>query len=213
MNPDELLAQFRADVPRPDDATAERILRLVSSTRPRSVSPRRLVLAIAVTAAIGAAVAAVAFTDGSDRTGSLTSPPTTTTTTKSGRLTPFLPMTLDLTRTDGAVTSISMTAYARLSGATMKLQVWRSDTSQLSEVHSAGSQVVFEQDVQMTDLAAPTVNGALSSWSGTLTPNDWAGGCQDKLYWIRTVTVPIGARYDDEYRATAQDGWFVCTSS
>ncbi len=58
MNSDELLTQFRSDIPLPDEATAQQVYARATSARGR-LARRGLVLALG--AAIVAAIAAVAL--------------------------------------------------------------------------------------------------------------------------------------------------------
>ena len=45
--------------------------------------------------------------------------------------------------------------------------------------------------------AADTSSG---TWSGTLSPSDWKGGCQDGVYWIG-VDVDLGPGFDVDFKS------------
>jgi hypothetical protein len=60
----------------------------------------------------------------------------------------------------------------------------------------------------MTSLAAAQPDGTLSTWSGTLTPSDWHGGCQDALYWVESTVFPAGSSTPWGGGYTA---WFRCS--
>ena len=90
-----------------------------------------------------------------------------------------------------AVSSINVTVESPSSGASLQIQVLRSNASgavQAMQQSSADQQVVYQQQVPMTDIASPASGArgtvALASWSGVLAPTNWAGGCQNSLYRI-----------------------------
>jgi hypothetical protein len=110
-------------------------------------------------------------------------------------------MALRLTRSGQRVTSLAVTVNAPTHETTMQLQVLRGSP----DGPDSNRTVVFEEQVPMTNIASPA-NGpsgtvALSTWSGTLTPTDWDGGCQNALYTVRGVA---GIQ-------TAEAAWFRCS--
>ena len=107
--------------------------------------------------------------------------------------------------------------------ATMQLEVLRTKPSELIPAmnHVPGSfQIVFQEQSALTDIAPPPTGSpgtvALSTWSGTLSPPDWTGGCQeDELYNVSAVVVPAGSSYDDppDGSQTVRSEWFSCSGS
>jgi hypothetical protein len=71
----------------------------------------------------------------------------------------------------------------------------------------------------MTNIAAPAQGPAgvvaLSTWSGTLVPNDWDGGCQNMLYTVSAEAVPSGSSFANppDGSLTVEARWFTCKSS
>ena len=100
---------------------------------------------------------------------------------------------LTVNTTSGAqgVTSIHVIVESPDSGSSLQIQVLRSNAAGPAEAvqeSPADQQVVFQEQVPMTDVASP-VSGppgtvALATWSGVLTPNQWTGGCLNSLYRI-----------------------------
>lgn len=138
----------------------------------------RIVLALAVCVAVAATAAFLsgAFTSTHDGTGGL------------GPI-PFDPLELHFTHDGSRLTSIDVTVNAATLGGTVLVQVVH---GVIDETHTG--QVVFQETVPMTDLASP-VSGplgleVLSTWSGTLSPSDWTGGCGRGPYEITVQVNP-----------------------
>jgi hypothetical protein len=128
----------------------------------------------------------------------------------------FLPIDLNFTRGDQGITSIGVTINASTLGGTALIQVVRVVGADISETSRAGGKVVFQEQVPMTDLASPKSGPPgtepLSSWSGSLSPSDWDGGCQKAKYVITTKVSP--ANPTPEARgAWAESGMFICGST
>ena len=182
MNTNDLLTVFRAEVPLPDEATAQRIYARVTLTS-RGLPRRRLVLALVAVAIAGAVVTGL-------------------TAIHSGTAKPaprdraFLPLTnFRLTRSGQMVTSIAITfTDAHFTDATLALEVIGRD-----------GQVVFEERVPMTNTGSTVPETAVSTWSGTLSPSDWAGGCQNALYTLRFAVYPTGLSLDDPFDSPETD--------
>jgi hypothetical protein len=210
----ELLRNLKAEVPEPSDEMRRRIYAYAtgSATRQRShgllrLPPFRLRFALPVAAAICAAVAAVVFTGvlgGAEQPGLLPGP--------SG----INPLDLNITRSDGAITSISVTAYAATLGGTAQIEVVRGQME--GQVPSTTGQVVYQERVPMTNVASPASGPpgtvALSQWSGTLSPAEWDGGCQNAPYWLLIAVSPAsnpttGGTEGEQ----VQSGSFQCSGS
>jgi hypothetical protein len=88
----------------------------------------------------------------------------------------------------------------------------------IDETHTG--QVVFQENVPMTDITSP-ISGPpglelLSTWSGTLSPSDWTGGCGRGPYEI-TVQVtpklnPIEPNRSPPGGESIESGSFSCSS-
>lgn len=84
-----------------------------------------------------------------------------------------------ITRTDGAISSIAVTVFGTVVDTTAHLEVrmWGAESS-------GAGRVVFAKQVSLNSIHPPARWGAVSEWSGTLSPSDWDGGCQDAAYWL-----------------------------
>jgi hypothetical protein len=133
---------------------------------------------------------------------------------QSGEPLGFSPITLSFTRGGQGLTAIDVTVNAATLGGTAQLEVVRGVIEGRPE--ASPSQVVYQEQVPMTNLSSPSSGPpgtvVLSTWSGTLSPRDWAGGCQKGPYEITVKVSPAhpttGAR--GEY---AESGSFSCSSS
>jgi hypothetical protein len=206
----DLLTEFRSAVSLPDGATARRIYACATSA-PRRMPGRRLAAAIAVSLVVAAI--ALAFS------GLFGSPKQSQPPRGHGIPPAYEPLQLTFTRSGQSIASVTVTVQAPISGATMRLQVLRTDPSELLPAmnHVPGSaQVVFQEQAAMTDISPPPTGPggtvALSTWSGTLSPDDWAGGCQGGLYNISAVVVPDGSSYDNppDGSQRVSSNWFRC---
>lgn len=232
----QLLREFRASVPPADDDTRRRIYAYAtgdasrSSARHRiwrttrhSIVPSsfRLRLALSGMVVVCAAVAAVIVPSVIGRSHGSTSP-SRTAPKQSGvsrGLPSFLPLTANFTRSGQTVTSIALSVKASIADAALQLQVVHSDASDPQEATNdpTGGQIVFQQQMQMTNTGSTAADAPLSEWSGTLSPNDWTGGCASGLYAIKAVVVPSGSSYDNPPQGSgssnAETAWFACTGS
>jgi hypothetical protein len=193
--------RLRSFLATPDDADWQDVLRRAEET-PAGAAPlfthRRMALALA--ACIAVAVPAVVFSGvlGSSDTPAERSqvPPT------SRRPVGFMPIALHFTRAAQGITSIDVTVNSSSRDATMQLQVLRGNPYG----PDSGRKVVFQKQVPMTDIASPaagpTGTVALSTWSGTLSPSDWNGGCQNALYAVKAQGQGM----------TTLSQWFSCSS-
>jgi hypothetical protein len=114
----------------------------------------------------------------------------------------FMPIALRPTQGAHGITSIDVIVNAPSRDADMRLQVLRGNPYG----PDSGRQVIFQERAPMTNIASPA-NGppgtvALSTWTGTLSPSDWDGGCQNALY---AVEAQVGGM-------TARSEWFSCSS-
>ena len=197
MNNDDLLTEFRGDVPLPDDPTKQRIYERATSGRRHVVTRRRLVLAVAVLAAAGIAGGLSATFGGA------TQPAVTIPSVRLGGGTGLNPFTADFTASGNEFTSIDLTIRSQTPETTLNVRVVRSDASQVPEADSAPNHVVLGEQVSMSAVLPGSVRGPVAEWSGTLTPSDWDGGCQQALYRIE---YDFGS--DD---TSGSSGWFQCS--
>jgi hypothetical protein len=205
----DLLTEFRSAVSLPDEATARRIYACATSA-PRRMPRRRLAVAIAVSLVVAAIALAFSGLFGSPKQS------------QSPRVPPaYEPLQLTFTRSGQTITAIAVTANDPTPDAVLQLQVRHSDASVL-EAMNGNSDVVFQEQVPMSDIASPASGPsgtvALSTWSGTLSPSDWDGGCQgaNAIYSVRAVIVPAGDSFGgqvDGRRDETDSRWFSCSSS
>lgn len=195
---DDRLTEFRSDVPLPDDATARRIYAAATTLRTRFRVTRRVVLVIAA-AAVGIGVAAL-----------VVKTPHASTPRGGGGIPPgYHPLALSFIRSGKEIASIAVTVNDPDLDSTLLLQVRRAAASKLLQAMNGQSEVVFEKRVPMSKIASPAVGPpgtvALSTWSGTLSPDSWAGGCQDSrsIYSVSVVGPSVGA----------SSRWFFCDGS
>ena len=197
--------RLRAFLERPDDADWQDVLLRAGDTRKQRRLLTRRRTAVVLAAGIAVAAPAVAFSGVlSSSSAPQSSPPNPVLTTRPPAVrTPlgFSPIALQLTRSGQRVTSIDVTVNAPTREATMLLQVLRGSPYG----PDSNRTVVFQEQVPMTSIVSPA-NGpsgtvALSTWSGTLTPSDWDGGCQNALYTVKAVA---GIQ-------TTEAAWFRCS--
>lgn len=113
--------------------------------------------------------------------------------------------------------SIAITQNFDVANPNVEVRVLHSGASTLraaeavSETDVQRDRVVFQEQVATT--TAPAGSWGMSSWSGTLSPSRWAGGCRRGFYDILIVAVPPGTSlgdvpYQDTHRSYS--GWFGC---
>jgi hypothetical protein len=199
----------------PDDADWHDVLRRAGETPARAAplfTRRRTVLALAACIAVAgsAAVLSGAFTSSHSA-----QQPQVTTAPRGVRPMGYQPITLDFTRHGGQVTSINVTANAPIRDATLWLRVLRATDRQCPACSGTEHQVVFQEQVPMTNIASPSDGPpgvvALSTWSGTLSPTDWDGGCQNAYYTVAFASVPSGSQPPDASQS-GNSAYFLCSS-
>lgn len=209
---DDLLTTFRSTAPLPDDQKARRIYAGVAA-RPRRAPRRRIAMALAVCIAV--VVAAVGFSgvlDSSHRINQ--SVPQRGPAPRGARPMGCDPMRLAFTRGADGVTSIDVTVSAAIRDATMRLRVLRGSPYG----PDSNRTVVFQEQVRMSNISSPAQGPpgvvALSTWSGTLSPSDWAGGCQKMLYTVAADVVPAGGSFESPQPGSesTEAAWFTCSS-
>jgi hypothetical protein len=104
---------------------------------------------------------------------------------------------------------------AAIRDATLQLQVLRTQDRVCPACSNAEHQVVYQEQVPMTNIASPA-NGpagvvALSTWSGTLSPSDWDGGCQNDFYTVAFKSAPSGSALLDGSQS-GNAAYFRCSS-
>ena len=213
----QLLRDFRSDIPEPDEESVRRAYAYATSqpraTRPRpslpSVSLLRLRFVIPAVAVIFAAVAALAAIGTLSGRATQTSRPTV-----HGDQSPGAGL-FSYFHSGGALSSIAVTLNPNVANASVQLQVVHSDATNYAEAYPGSAQVVFKEQVSTT--ASPASSFGLSTWSGTLSPNDWSGGCQRGLYEIKWVAVQPGTSFANASAAPGNEvgasEWFSCTGS
>jgi hypothetical protein len=105
-----------------------------------------------------------------------------------------------ITRTDGAITSIAVTVFGERVDSTATLEV-HMDTGEVF----GGGHVVFSKHVSLNSSPSPPRWGTVSEWSGTLSPSDWDGGCQNAAYWLS-----VRIRETDHWVTEIQPPSFNC---
>jgi hypothetical protein len=222
MNDTQMIEErLRSFVATRDDADWQVVLRRAGET-PRRAAPsstrRRIALALAACIAVAAPAIVFSGVLGSSHTAA---PPSPQPPAPRGGARPigYDPMMLNITRDDGgAITSIGVAVNAPTRDATMLLQVI-TGSPYGHIVSPATRKVVFQEQVPMTNIASPASGPAgtvaLSTWSGTLSPSDWDGGCQHALYEVYTTTVTSGSSFDNPPNGSQIAGsqWFRCNGN
>ena len=187
--------RLRGFVAAPDDADWQDVLRRAGETPARAAplfTRRRIMLALAACIAVGGSAAALSGAFTSSHTAQQDQ---VTIAPRGARPMGYQPITLDFTRSGKQVTSIKVTANAPIRDATLWLRVLRTTDRRCPACSGAEHQVVFEQQVPMTNIASPATGPsgvvALSTWSGTLSPTDWEGGCQNAFYTVAFASGPL----------------------
>jgi hypothetical protein len=214
----QLLRDFRSDIPEPDDESIRRAYAYATS-QPRyegprlslpSVSPLRLRVVLPAAAAICAAAVALIAT-GTLAGGGATHTPRPTV---HGDQSPGAGL-FSYFHSGGALSSIAVTLNPNVANASVQLQVVHSEATSYAEADAGSTQVVFQEQVSTT--TSPASSFGLSTWSGTLSPNDWSGGCQRGLYDIKWVAVGPGTSFANAASAPGNEEgaseWFSCTGS
>ena len=186
---DDFLTTFRSEMPMPDEKTTQRTYERATSGKRRTVTQRRLVIAVAVLALAGvAAVLGVTLGGGGSKTivPGLHGPGP-----HPGGGMALAPFTLTPHVANSELTSLDVTLRSTHPDNTLDVKV----------VRQYGSQVVFSEQVTPTVYDSSMQDATHASWSGTLNPSDWSGGCQTGLYRVEYAF----ASYTD-----ATD-WFRCT--
>ena len=196
---DDLLTTFRSEMPMPDAETTQRIYERATSGRRHLVTKRRLIAVLAV-------LALAAITGGLSLTlGGGSSPKPWVIGPAGGGPASKIslnPLTTDFTADGNEYTSIDASLLSIDNATTLELRVVRSDASDVADADSAANTIVFDEQVSMNDDGNPE-DGPYTTWSGTFTPSEWNGGCQQALYRI-------------EYHFGDSDlygssGWFQCS--
>lgn len=124
------------------------------------------------------------------------------------------PLTVNLSRHGHQISSITVTANSTTRDATMRLLVLRGSPYG-KPGRAPNHPAVFTERVQMNNLPSPgdVPPGSFprATWTGTLSPSDWRGGCQKKLY---EVFLQIGPAHTSPSAEGERLGspWFHCKS-
>jgi hypothetical protein len=196
---DDLLTTFRSEMPMPDEETTQRTYERATSGRRRLATRNRLVAVAVVLALAGIAGGLTATLGG----GSSLKPWKIGAGggAASGKIS-LNPLSTEFTAAGAAYDSIDVSLLSVDNATALELRVVRSDAADVADADSAASTVVFDDQVSMSDDGNPE-DGSYTTWSGTLTPSEWNGGCQEALYRI-------------EYHFADSDlygssGWFQCS--
>lgn len=112
---------------------------------------------------------------------------------------------------DGTISTVAVTARAATLGGSAHIEVVESHMD--GPVPATTGRVVFQEDVPMTDIPSPVAGPpgtvALSEWTGTLSPSDWEGGCQNAPYWFTIKVSPASGTGGEDI----QSGSFKCTAA
>jgi hypothetical protein len=111
--------------------------------------------------------------------------------------------------------SVKIKAEATFANATLKIQVRRASfppgaDPKSFDPYSEQGQVVFTETVPMTNVPADAKfhRAATATWTGTLSVNDWTGGCQNNAnYGIAVQMLNSQNSKDGE---TGGSQWFTC---
>lgn len=197
---DDLLTNFRSEMPMPDEETTQRIYERATSGRRRPVTRNRLVAVAAVIALAGIA-GGLSLTLGG---GSSLKPwPIGPADGGAAGKISANPLTTEFTADGNEYTSIDASLLSMSSATTLELRVVRSDASDVADADSAANTVVFDEQVSMNADDANPEDGPYSTWSGTLTPSEWNGGCQQALYRIEY--------HFGDSELYGSSGWFQCS--
>jgi hypothetical protein len=126
----------------------------------------------------------------------------------------IFPLTLHLHRSGGRVESVDVTVNGYVRDAVMRVQILRGNplgNSGPGPNHPA----VFTEQVRMTNLpshgAFPARTFPLATWTGTLKPGDWRGGCLKKQYEVSVEIRPAKPARFPEGEGLGSP-WFRCDS-
>lgn len=108
----------------------------------------------------------------------------------------FEGLELDFARDGKTTSAIAVRLTAPYRDAKAHLRVLRGNPyGGFAGAPTLDRQVVFQTHVRLKNIAAPDDGPpgsvALSTWSGTLTPSDWDGGCEKALYTVHAAMRPV----------------------
>ena len=167
----------------PDDETTQRIYERATTGRRNLATRRVLVGAVALLAAGGIAGGLSATLGGSGGGPAGTVYPPGHPGGPGGGMA-LAPVTLDTNYSDGRLASVDVTLRSVRPDRTLDVQVVHSDASQPADADTGSTQAVFDEHESPTVYDTTMQDATHATWSGTLTPSDWSGGCQTGLYRI-----------------------------
>ena len=223
----QLLREFRTDVPVADAETRRRVYAYaigeagrLSVRRYRVERQHRSKRRIWVFAGAALCAAVVAVTATGTFEGGAKQAARQPVTVAGGDL-PHAPMVVNPTFSAGTLSSVTVTVNPDIANASVRVQVLHSDATTYADAYTAESagtdQVVFQEQGSATNTSTVGAAGA-STWSGTLSPSDWSGGCQSGLYRIAVVWVGPGTLFANPVSSPNSGGgdessWFSCKGS
>jgi len=103
---------------------------------------------------------------------------------------------LDFARDAKSLSEIAVSLTAPYRDAKAHLRVMRGNPfGGFAGAPTLDRRLVFQAHVRMKNIAAPDEGPpgtvALSTWSGTLIPSDWDGGCEKALYGVYAAMRPV----------------------
>ena len=150
----------------------------------------------AVCVALLALVATGTFGGSSPHGGPFAGASTPPHSTQRGLGGPWDAMSVSFTRNGATLSSISVTVNPDIVDASIQVEVLHSSATTPWAVTAANTDVVYQSPV-FASTATGSKSGGLSTWSGSLSPSDWNGGCQSGQYYILAISVPPGVSFAD----------------
>lgn len=169
---DDLLTTFRSEMPMPNEQTTQRVYERATSGR-RSLGTRRNLVAVVAVLAAAAIAGVLSLTLGGSGAKTSTGPTGGPHPGGPGGGMALAPVTMNTNYDNGALASIDLTLRSTQPDTTLEVKVVRSDGT-----------VVFDEQESPTVYDSAMQDATHSSWTGTLKPSDWSGGCQSGTYRI-----------------------------
>jgi hypothetical protein len=120
------------------------------------------------------------------------------------------PLMLHKHRTGGRISSIKVTVNGPSHNSIVAVTVLRGGP------YGRNHSTVFEERARMTDLPGHgdlPAGMPLATWTGTLSPSTWKGGCQSRQYEVEVQIRPLSPKPSALARGESLGSpWFRCTS-
>lgn len=202
---DDLLTNFRSEMPVPDEDTTQRVYERATTGRRRFVTRRTLIAVVAVLAAAGIAGGLTVALSGSGSKSPTESSAAGGPGPGAGGISKIglNPLSTNFTADGNQYTAIDVSLLSMAGDQPVTVRVVRSSASDVADADTASNDVVFEEHVATTTDNSNPEDGSLSTWSGTLKPSEWTGGCQEALYRIEYTFGSSGI--------DSSSAWFQCS--